>query len=437
MKKILTILASFTLALGAFAQSSTEPNRLFVNDAIGTNRGFVVDRVSDITFGRVEGEVKAELTINSVEKSKLNVSVKRTPACQSFKIDVLPRSIAGMLTTPSAVINYIENYGSNKTYSEDFNNGEMTGIELVDGGDYTLVTVGIDQYGVQDGVCRENFTAPALPVEGNPQVQASLVEATRTSFSVKFVPNGDVSEYYTVAGEKGSLERQYEQFGPMFGFVNFSQMIMQWGIAKQGESTNTWKDMAPNTEYEIYIVACDKKGNPAPPQVFETSTLTLGGHGDATVAIQLGEYTLADWYGEQKPSQFLTFTPNDQAASYRFGVYPAEQYDANVSEIKENLCSEPPMPDMANWFFYEPLTTDFQIDPATEIVAVAAAKNIDGKWGEITEYRFTTPGEMPTNAPTPKAIANRLAPQQLPSSLMHQGKAPRLAAPARKMLIHK
>ncbi len=74
-----------------------------------------------------------------------------------------------MLTTPTAMVNYMDSHSPAQQYSQDFTEADLTGLELVDGGDYTLVTVGIDAYGVQDGVCRANFTAPAIPVAGDPQ----------------------------------------------------------------------------------------------------------------------------------------------------------------------------------------------------------------------------------------------------------------------------
>ena len=155
-------MASLAVGISSFAQTTAEPNRLFLNDEAGGKRGYVIDRMSDITFGRVDGEVKAEVQIHSVEKDALKVSVTRTAACEAFRIDVLPRSIANMLTTPTAMVNYMDSHSPAQQYSQDFTEADLTGLELVDGGDYTLVTVGIDAYGVQDGVCRANFTAPAL-----------------------------------------------------------------------------------------------------------------------------------------------------------------------------------------------------------------------------------------------------------------------------------
>ena len=56
-----------------------------------------------------------------------------------------------------------------------------------------------------------------------------------------------------------------------------------------------------------------------------------------------------------------------------------------------------------NWFQYEAMETDFQINPNTECVAIAAAKNGEGTWGECTVLRFTTPAEVSGASPA-KAI---------------------------------
>lgn len=411
MKKIAILMASLILGTAAYAQNETEPNRLLINDTAGATKGYVINRVQDVTFGRVDGVAQAQLQVHEVGDNQVTVSITRSEACEAFKLDVLPRPVAAMLTDDAALINYFDSRCSQTLYYEDFVQGSMTGITLTPGGEYTLVSIGLDKYGVEDGVCRVDFQAPTIPVVGNPKVDASLESATTTSFTVKFVPNSDVTTYYTVAGEKGELAEQYLQFGAMFGFASMTDMVVAWGIPKEGTTTNTWNDMAPNTDYEVYIVCYDKNGNPAPMQIFECATASQGGEGKATVDIKIGDYKMADWGGEMKPSQFVTFTPDDQTASYRFGVYIAEQYDASPADIKEALCSEPPMPSMANWFFYDPLTTDFQIDPNTECVAIAAGKNIKGQWGDVTEVRFTTPAAA-ASAPATGYVLPRLKAQK-------------------------
>lgn len=387
MKKYITLLMSMVVAMVAFAQT---PNRLLLHDTAGNYQGYVLNRVDSISFANVPGEVKAEINIKKVALDTLWMSVKRTPECRAFKIDVIPGSVAKQLTNPLYAISYM-NRQTDDMYYDDFTSAELTGIALKPSSDYAVLTVGYDKYGVASDVCIAEFSTPAPVIAGTPKVTMEVVETKHKSFKVKFTPNDDVLCYYTLAGEKGKLMEQYEQFGAWMGFTSVNDMIISWGqVAHEGIEEVEWKDMAPNTEYDIYVCCLDANETPAPHQEFTVSTLALGGDGEAKVDITLGDYKMTLWDDELKPSQFVTFTPNDQSSAYRFSVYLASQYDSNKEAIVQELQSEPPMP-MAYWFFYDPITTDFQINPNTECVAIASGKNAKGEWGGVTEYRFTTP----------------------------------------------
>ncbi|MDE6097296.1 MAG: hypothetical protein K2G24_00240 [Muribaculaceae bacterium] len=238
-----------------------------------------------------------------------------------------------------------------------------------------------------------------------------------TTLDLTFTPNSDVLSYTFCIFEEGQAKAQFEQFGPMFGFSNMGQMIQTFGgEQKYGALEYQYKQLEPNTDYELYVQPLDKNGNMAELQVFEMSTLKQGGSGAASVEILVGDYRLADWNGEMLPSQFFSFVPNDQTWSYRFGVYMAEQYDADPDACKEAVASEPPVPNMANWFFFAPITTDFQINPNTTVVAIAAAKNADGVWGEPTVLRHTTAAiAQPSGVKLSSAakIASRMIPVPL------------------------
>lgn len=399
MKKIYTIImAVFAIVLSAFAQDAQEPNRLLLNNTIGNYTGYILDRVDNLTFARVDGVAKAEIEISDADIDEITLSITKSDVCTAYKLDVIPATVADAYNDLT-LITYIDRNPNVPVFYDDYTDASLTGITLNPGSEYVVVTIGLDPYGIEDGVERARFTTESLPVAGDPQVTAEVVDRQLQSFSVKFTPNNDVMEYYCVAGEKGTMQSQYEMFGPMFGFSNFTEMIMAWGAARISEDIVTWSDMAPNTEYEVFYVALDVAGNPAPYQVIETSTLALGGEGAAWVDIELGDYIYAEWGDETLPSQFLTFTPNDESSCYRFGVYLAETYDTYADDIKNELRSDPPMP-AAYWFFYDPITTDFQINPNTDCVAIAAAKNGNGEWGEINEFRFTT-----AESPSPEANA--------------------------------
>ena len=91
--------------------------------------------------------------------------------------------------------------------------------------------------------------------------------------------------------------------------------------------------------------------------------------------------------------------------AYNKKYYLNENFKGLPEAIKEELCSDPPMPTMG-WFFYEELTTDYQINPNLECVVIAAAKNANGEWGPVTEVRFTTPSDV-TSKSASKDIISR------------------------------
>ena len=421
MKKFLLTLLSAILCLSVFAQD-IDPNRLLIIEKSGNYKSYVVDKLDYIEFRNVEGEVAADIEILEVTLEQVLVSITRTQSCQAFKLTCYP-SVRIANASDDAIAATVDAEVKD-SYWQDFPQAAMSGANLEPKTDYTLVTVGYDSYGTVCDVRKAEFTTPAVPLVGDPQVAVELVDVQKFEFTLKFTPNADVSKYAYVAGAVGELEAQYAQFAPMFGFSNMGDMIAMWGVPCEGETEFTWKDMQPGTDYEVFIQAYDAAGTMADYQVYTLTTESLGGEGEANVTITLGKYELADWWGEKLPSQFITFTPNDQSAAYRFAVYTADQYDPQADAIKADLCTEPPMP-IADWFFYEEITTDYQIDPNTECVAIAAAKNITGEWGPITEIRFTTPAE----ANNPAAAPSKVIKQRLNKEMKQRGVVPAVKQP--------
>lgn len=406
MKKILLFVTALLLSFGMYAQNAT-PNRLLIHHN-NTTSGLILNNVDSLTFANVQGEVAADLEILEYNLEEVLLKVTRTASCVAFKIAVEPTvKIASM--SDYSLAQYIDNDSEN-AYYQDFESAQLSGVELLASTEYTIATVGIDQYGILCDVRKAEFTTPDEELVGAPEVKAELVEANHYDFTVKFTPNEDVSKYSVVAAEKGQMQSQYEMFAPMMGFSNIGEMIKAWGLQYTEEATYTWTSMAPGTVYEVFIQAWDAEDVMAPHTVFELTTKSLGGEGTAEVAITIGKYTLGEWLDEEGnpvmlPSQFITYTPNDQTSAYRFGVYLASNYDAEAEAIKEELCSDPPMPTMG-WFFYEELTTDYQINPNLECVVIAAAKNANGEWGPVTEVRFTTPSDV-TSKSASKDIISR------------------------------
>lgn len=396
MKKLYTtLLCSAVFASSAFAQSLSN-ERMVVTSTSGQTTSYAVDRIQQIAFPVASGEAKAEVSVSSIDADNVTFVVTRNEHATSFKLDILP-SLRANAMTDEQLVNYVD--ANNKSvYTQDFTAGK---VELSSFGakaqtEYTAVTVGIDEFGTLCGVSRANFTTLPAVLVGSPKIEQGELAIDARSFSLTTTANADVKGYATLSGEKGIIQSQYKSWGPMMGFTNFCDMVKSWGFSHEpGENgweavTDSWKDMSPGTDYEIFVQGWDANDNYMPCDTISFTTKELGGAGLATVDIALGDYKLQDWNGEQLYSQFITFTPNDQSSCYRFTVCTAENYNKDPEGYANDLRQDPPMP-MSNWFFYEPITTDFQINPETDAVALAVAKNAKGEWGTVVVKSFTTP----------------------------------------------
>lgn len=407
------------MSLGASAQTAEvvdNPNRILMYDNAGSFTGYVVDRVGSLQFARVDGPCTAAVTIFGFNKDTKTLSLKvmRQEGCEGFRIGVLPKVVSDQLATDEQAISYLMGSGmASEIYWQDFEQADLSGMELTSGSEYTVITIGIDRYNVNAGVARADFSVEAAPVTGEPAVEMTVDQVTLDSFTCSFDPNEDCYEYYYVAGEKGTLQSQYEMFAPMMGFSCMGDMIKAWGVSTSGPSTFTWKNMAPNTTYDVLVQPLDEQGNMAPYQTFEVSTLAKGGQGEAHTDVEFGDYRLTDWNGEQKPSQFITYKPNQETWRYHFNVQLASDYDKDPEAYQQDVMTLPPM-EMANFWFFEDFTTDYQINPNVEFVVLVASQNADGQWGPLTIVRHTTPGQT-ANLPakvTPRLQVRPAANQQ-------------------------
>lgn len=438
MKKIAILLAAVLTASAGYAQQTEEttPNRILVTNTAGNYTGYVIDYLSDISFARVDGEVLANIEIDEVNLTEMTLSITRTPECFSYKLAVLPQVTANRLTDDVSAIKYINSLPSGQVpvLYEDYDKGTLSGIELNPESDYTIFTIGIDRYGVEAGVARASFSTPAPEIEGNPHVDIKVTETTRYSFTVLFQPNEDVQNYWILSGEKGTMQAQYEMFAPMFGFSNFSDMIKMWGVACEDEYEFTWSQMAPNTEYEVFVAMTDVRGSFAPYEVYEVATDALGGSGDAYVDIEVGNYELTEWEDGMGPALTVSYTPNNQSSCYRMAIYSASYYNENSEECNQELCSDPWMP-TSNWFQYEAVTYDYRIEPANEIVIIAAAKNGDGVWGEVNVVNYTTPDSLDGYEPASVQKAIKARGNVKNAVSLSKGVIPQIKTVANKMQL--
>ena len=402
MKKISIFLASLlTLATTAFMPAYAQeeaPNRLLLVNNNGNFSGYNIEWLDNLEFKTVEGDVVAEVKFLSLDGlDKIDLSVTMSEACKYFRLAMVTE-FQGSRMNDLSVISYVDSYGT-EPYEESFERATLSGVNLKPGTGYMLMTVGYDEYDTAVGVSRDFFSTPDVEIVGDPYVEWEIEEVTMTSISVAFYPNDDVLEYFPMLFEDGEWEEFLAMWGPSFGFTTISELIEFWYMGRPGYDDALiieWdEDIAPGTTYEILIAVKDRNGNFTPHETITVKTDSKGGSGDAYVDIEIGPFTPEIWYGELRPSQYITYTPNEQTERYRFAVYYDYEYERFGYELVEELMQEPPQPGMAYWWFYDPVTTDYPIDPSTTCYAIAVAQNADGVWGEPNILEFTTPDECP------------------------------------------
>ena len=389
----------------SFSKTNATDN-LTVHNSNGIRNEFIVDKLDSLIFKNVEGRVAADINIIDYTTSSVKFDITRTASCVGFKLICMDYNSIISLSNDDLI--YYINKKVSDIYYQDFKEVEFSGLQLSNNTEYAIVSVGIDEYGLLCDVVTERFVTVDENLVGEPKV---TVEVTKNElnqnntcdFTLSFTPNAATSKYSIFVAEAGVTEYQYIMFRSAEGWQNLGDMIEGWGLEFSKKGSYQYTNETPSALYEVYIQASDVNGVRAPYEVFYFRTEGLGGEGTAEVDIKLGEYVMSEWPNENyewvlMPSQYFTFTPNDQASAYRFDVMLEETYVSDIDGFKEDLCSDPFMPTLG-WFQYETLTTDFQINTGLKCVAIAAAKNSNGEWGPVTELYFTTPDKVPGSEP--------------------------------------
>lgn len=419
-KKILSTLALSLAMLTASAQS--QPNRLIVHQKSGGFTSYRLGSVDSLSFYNVEGEVRADVKVNKFNSGEtgdtLWVAVTKTPACSSYRIDVLP-SVRVNAYSDDVIASYFNQQKGATAFYDDFTNAQLTGFSTKFEPDtkYTVFTLGYDQLGTPCEVSRAEIETPVGDIVGNPQVACTVTKADYQALTFSFEPNEDVSSYYFTIFPEGEGEKQFEQWGPMFGFANMSAMIKQFsGYAYEGEMEHTINSLNPGTDYELYILPLDAEGNNGKLQITKCKTKAMGGEGKSVMTITVGEF--AD-HGENGCAQTVTYTPNDQTNLHRdIIVDKAKFLDKNgtwkgdESKVIEYLQTPNPMD--PNWDQYGEDVATWGVDANTTYIAYSIGQNAKGEWGELAKKEFTTPAaaSAPAYAPATSTVMKRVAPAQ-------------------------
>lgn len=426
MKKLYFTIVFALLALVGNAQ--TNPNRVLVRDVNGAMTGYLAERIDSIFFGKVEGKVVAEITFDSFTKTdegaEIQCKVKKSPACKGFKLACVATNVAKNMTTEAQKANYIDKYGTPVMY-DDFSNGAKVTIpsadqKFVDDSEYTLMTLGFDEYGIGCGVSEVTFKTPKAALAGKPTVTAEVSEVTTTSFKITVTPNEDCYGYYACAFDvaSGGILGTFNTMGSFFGFANVGDMIKGWGqIEHSGVETIEWKNQEPGSEYEVAIVPVDMNGNLGDYIIVKVKTVGAGGDGAALVSTEVPAEEFYKYTAEDQTIQYVQrviFTPNDQTNIYRDGLVEADEYDKDP-EFYNNIV-----------LFPEQTTIDtnhtgvdsflWNVKASTRYYAISVGQNNKGEWGEICKFEFTTPdaskAEWLQGEAKPKAVVAGVSARQ-------------------------
>lgn len=418
MKKLFTILALALATLTASAQTDV-PNRMLIkqgNEQNPTIKAFAINKVQEVNFARVDGEIKATIAFDSYVKKDdgqdmLKLAITRSESCESYCIDVLPANLA-KLYDDDTMAAYFEQKNAKKMY-EDFTSGELTGIELKGNTNYTVITLGYDQYGVPGETSRADFTTPKEQTVGTPSVTCNFDEITGTSFTVTVTPNADCGEYFLVQLGRGELEKQFEEWGARMGYANIGDMIK--GFAWYGHNevyTQTFGDLLPCTDYDLIILPTDVNGTYGDIITVPVTTAKQGGEGVAEMTI-----TYDAVGGDAESGYYLpvTYTPNDQTSIHHDLLIEKNFFNQNYTD--ESLAAlmksdtNPFNPYDTYWNAIGVKNEKWNCTPGETYYAVSIAKNANGEYGpfakvEIAAVSKDAPAKV---AKAENGVANRIA----------------------------
>ncbi len=441
MKKLFSLFIMCLLGtMSLFAQ--TNPNRVLITDKSGNTKSYLAERVDSIWFAQVEGRIAADIEYlgyveggGENEEDVIQVKITRTPGCEAFKIDCLPKNRADMLGSETAIASYLDQSGL-ELYWQDFTAANMSGYEFQSGVEYSIITLGYDMYGTPCGANRVDFTAPKKPLVGDCSIDYEILTATKDAITIHFTPASGVAGYAALQFPAGTAEENFEMVGSMFGFNSMGDYIKGMGFNGVGEQTFTWERNDPCTEYEVYVQAWDVNGTYADMLIVPVKTENVGGEGVAEMTIEIGEFGISNdaYY------QVVTYTPNDQVAMHRDMLIENNTPDAEDEEyILNYLKADNPMD--PNWNQFGVDVAYWNADPNTEYIAYSIAKNKNDEWGPLAKVKFTTPAEPENAAKKAKTVNGMPVRKATPNAKakgafqMSQGKALQVSAKKKQSLV--
>ena len=192
----------------------------------------------------------------------------------------------------------------------------------------------LEQHGLQQHDCN----TPSY----NPQVSIMVDQVLETEVTATFTPNADCASY----GYMMATEAEIQEWMGIAG-LDLPEYLWTYGMPGSGVISNTFGDLTPNTEYNIYAVPADIDGNLG-EVVVEPVTTTSGGGSDIMPDFTATDiegntihlYDILDSGQAVLINFFLTGDPfseqpmQDVVEAYR--LYGCNQHDVCFMEISPN-----------------------------------------------------------------------------------------------------
>ena len=136
----------------------------------------------------------------------------------------------------------------------------------------------------QHGVMPHDCNTPSY----NPQVSITIDQVLETEVTATFTPNEDCASYGYMLATEAEIQESMGIAG-----LDLPEYLWTYGMPGSGVISNTFGDLTPNTEYNIYAVPADIDGNLG-EVVIEPVTTTPGGGDDI-----MPDFTATDIEGNE------------------------------------------------------------------------------------------------------------------------------------------
>lgn len=214
-----------------------------------------------------------------------------------------------------------------------------------------------------------NSTKNTLDV---PAVTIQMSNITETTYTGTFTKNAECAYFYILTMSTSDIAMWTQMMG-----MTVEQLIVQWGILSQNDTTYTWTDQTPDVEYNVFALPFGSDDVEAPYAVSTFTTSNLGGEGLSVIDVAVSNITAT--------SALTVCTPNDQTARFYDGMITVEYFNEIGQDSLVSMFSQQEA-------YYSTDTWEWlSLIPSTDYYMVAFGYNANNELGDVTLFPFTTP----------------------------------------------